>query len=118
MKLANDYKTCVKLAMDQFNEYYDHSIKDLLSIFPPDAKDKEGQPFWGGPKRCPSPIPLNLDEKIHNDFIFSYANLIALALGLEQIRDQAAVTEIARTVETKAYVPKKIKVVTPEEEKE
>merc|ERR1711976_75795 len=98
--------------------YYDHSIRDLLSIFPPDAKDKEGQPFWGGPKRCPSPITLNLDEKLHNDFVFSYANLIALGLGLEQNRNQAAVTEIARKVTCAAYVPKKIKVVTPEEEKE
>jgi len=83
LKCANDYATCVKLAMDHFNEYYDHSIRDLLSIFPPDAKDKEGQPFWGGPKRCPSPITMNLDEKLHNDFVFSYANLIALGLGLE-----------------------------------
>jgi len=69
--------------MDHFNEYYDHSIKDLLSIFPSDAKDKEGQPFWGGPKRCPSPITLDLNNKLHNDFIFSYSNLIALGLGLE-----------------------------------
>jgi len=84
LKLANDYKACVKLAMEHFNEYYDHSIRDLLSIFPADAKDKEGQPFWGGPKRCPSPITMNFDDKGCADFIFTYSNLIALALGLEQ----------------------------------
>lgn len=82
LKLANDYAACVKLAVDHFNEYYDHSIQDLLSIFPADAKDKEGQPFWGGPKRCPSPITLDLGSKTHADFVFSYANLIALGLGL------------------------------------
>ena len=104
--------------MDHFNEYYDHSIKDLLSIFPSDAKDKEGQPFWGGPKRCPSPITMDLNNKLHNDFVFTYSNLIALALGLEQNKNQSAVTEIAKKVVVAPYVPKKIKVVTPEEEKE
>ena len=117
LKLANDYTACVKLALDHFNEYYDHSIRDLLSIFPSDAKDKDGQPFWGGPKRCPSPITLDLNEEEHNMFVFTYSNLIALALGLEQNRDQAAVTAVARSVTAKPYVPKKIKVVTPEEEK-
>lgn len=104
--------------MEQYNEYYDHSIMDLLSIFPSDALDKDNNPFWGGPKRCPSPIPMDLDNKLCNDFVFSYANLIALALGIEQNRNQSDVTAIARTVQCAAYVPKKIKVVTPEEEKE
>ena len=87
LKVANDYGACVKLAIDHFNEYYDHDTRYLLSLFPPDAKEKNSffeQPFWRGPKRCPSPITLNLNEKTHNDFVFYFSNLIALALGLEQ----------------------------------
>jgi hypothetical protein len=30
------------LAKEQFNSYYDHTIRDLLSIFPKDHKDKDG----------------------------------------------------------------------------
>lgn len=96
-----------------FNDYYDHTIKDLLSIFPKDAKDKDGAPFWSGPKRAPSPIEFNPDNKAHSDFVYSYANLIAATLKIPENRDQAAVTNMARSTETPAYVPKKIKVELP-----
>jgi ubiquitin-activating enzyme E1 len=59
MKKENSFASCVKLARETFDAYYDHSIRDLLSIFPKDHVDKEGQPFWSGPKRAPSPIPFN-----------------------------------------------------------
>jgi len=52
----------------------------LLSIFPRDAKDKDGQPFWSGPKRAPSPIEFNADNDNHVGFVVAYANLIAYAL--------------------------------------
>jgi hypothetical protein len=42
MKQKGDFSMCVTLALEQFNNYYDHTIRDLLSIFPSDHLDKEG----------------------------------------------------------------------------
>ena len=84
MKKNADYGACMTLAREKFNEYYDHSIRDLLSIFPKDHKDKEGSPFWSGPKRCPSPVTFSIDDPIHLEFVLAYANLIAANLNIPQ----------------------------------
>ena len=118
IKKANTFETCIALAKDTFNSYFDHYIRDLLAIFPPDAKDKDGQAFWSGPKRCPSPVTFDTTNETHVNFVLSYANLFAFALSIPENRDVAAVTAMAAAAQAKPYVPKKIKVVTPEEEKE
>jgi ubiquitin-activating enzyme E1 len=117
MKQANSFEACVLLAKNCFNNYYHHTILDLLSIFPKDHVDKEGQPFWSGPKRAPSHIEFDPSNKMHAEFIVAYANLIATAMSIPENRDVAAVTAIAKNAQADPYVPKKIKVQTPEEEK-
>lgn len=124
MKKSADFAACVTQAREKFNEYYDHSIRDLLSIFPKDHKDKEGSPFWSGPKRCPSPVVFSADESIHMEFVLAYANLIAANLNIPQRpknKDGSLpkdVIDMARNAKVGNYVPKKIEVKTPEEEKE
>lgn len=81
-----------------------------MSLFPADHKDKEGQPFWSGPKRCPSPITFNEKDERHVGFILSYANLIAVALSIPENRDLEKVRAMAKKAKTKAYEPKKIEV--------
>ena len=98
------------MAKETFNQYFDYLIRDLLSLFPADHKDKEGQPFWSGPKRCPSPISFNEKDDRHLNFILSYANLIAVALSIPENRDVEKVRAIAKKVKVKAYEPKKIEV--------
>lgn len=95
-KQAGTFDNCVKLAKITFNDYYDHTIKDLLSIFPVDAKDKDGAPFWSGPKRAPSAIEFDPSVESHNEFVFSYANLIAAALKIPECKDRAAVIEMSK----------------------
>ena len=82
MKTENNYNSCIKLAKETYNAYYDHSIRDLLSIFPEDHLDKEGAKFWSGPKRAPSPIPFDANNEMHLLFVMTYANLIANALSI------------------------------------
>lgn len=115
---AASFENCVKLARECFNDYYDYTIKDLLSLFPKDAVDKEGAPFWSGPKRCPFAIVFDPSKKEHVDFIVSYSNLIAATLKIPENRDVAAVTDMAAKTTVADYVPKKIVVKLPEEEKE
>lgn len=91
---------------------------DLLSLFPKDAKDKEGAPFWSGPKRCPSAIPFDASNPDHIGFIVAYSNLIAFALKIPKNRDVENITEIVKGVKVPEYVPKKIVVKLPGEEGE
>lgn len=83
LKQKGDIGMCVTLAIEHFNGYFDHTIRDLLSIFPADHLDKEGQPFWSGPKRCPSPVTFDINNDIHFYFVQSYAKLIATALNIK-----------------------------------
>jgi len=110
---SGKFDNCVQLARACFDDYYDFTIKDLLSLFPRDAKDKEGAPFWSGPKRCPTPIPFDVNNKDHMSFIVSYSNLIAAALKIPENRDIAAIAQIVKGVTVPAYVPKKIEVKLP-----
>lgn len=110
------FENCVQLALTCFNDFFDYTIKDLLSLFPKDAKDKEGAPFWSGPKRCPSPIPFDASNPTHISFIVSYANLIATALKIPENRDAGAIAQIVKGSNVPAYVPKKIEVKLPGEE--
>lgn len=67
-------------------------------MFPKDAKDKEGAPFWSGPKRCPSAIPFDVNNKDHIGFVVAYANLIAFSLKIPENRDFDSVSEILKGV--------------------
>jgi len=113
---SGKFDNCVQLARACFDDYYNYTIMDLLSLFPKDAKDKEGAPFWSGPKRCPSAIPFDVNNKDHMGFIVSYSNLIAAALKIPENRDTAAIAQIVKGVTVPAYVPKKIVVKLPGEE--
>ena len=95
MKQNVSFETCILLAKNVFNEFYDHSIRDLLSVFPKDYKDKSGQPFWSGPKRCPSPITFNVNAPLHLSFVFAFANLVAGALNIPENRNQAEFAAMA-----------------------
>jgi len=90
----------------------------LLSIFPHDAKNKDGQPFWSGPKRAPSPITFDADNETHLMFVKCFANLIAEGLKIDKVNDLDKIKAMAKSAKVPEYVPKKIKVQLPEEEKE
>ncbi len=51
-------------------------------MFPEDHKDKEGQPFWSGPKRAPSPVKFDQNDPLHVHFVAAYSNMLAFILGI------------------------------------
>lgn len=108
------FATCVKLAKDCFNAFFDYGIRDILTAFPLDAKDKEGALFWSGPKRAPNAIAFDPKNADHMNFIVPFSNLIAAALGVPENRDVTAISEMAAAAEAAPYVAKKVEV---EEEK-
>ena len=107
------------MALDSFNEFFNYSITDLLTKFPKDYKDKNGQPFWGGPKRAPTPIVFDANDENHMMYVLTYSNLIAVALQIPENRSREAIREILGKTEAKPYAPGNTDdIKTPEEEKE
>lgn len=115
---TQSFEACVAIAKEQFNDFFDYSIRDLLYTFPLDAKDKEGNPFWSGPKRAPTAIAFDAENPLHINFILPFANLIAVACGIPENRNVNQVKDMAKAAQVKAYVAKKAEVKLPEEEKE
>jgi len=118
LKQKADFAMCMQVAREFFDSYFEHGILDLLALFPPDAKTKEGTPFWSGPKRCPTPAKFDVSDDIHFQYLLACANLIAFNLNIDQVRDTAVARDIAAKTAPKQYVQKKIVVETPEEQKE
>ena len=87
LKKSADFSKCVEVARQKFDELFDHSIQNLLHIFPADHKDKDGNPFWSGPKRAPHPIHFDASDPLHVHFVESCANLIAFNLNIPQNKD-------------------------------
>ena len=82
LKANADFGSCVQIARDLFDTFFNFNIRDLIGMFAPDALDSHGQPFWSGPKRCPDPIAFNPNDATHLMFVMSCANLIAFNLGI------------------------------------
>jgi ubiquitin-activating enzyme E1 len=110
--------SCVQEARAIYEEFYDYDIQDLLSLLPADHKDSSGNPFWSGPKRCPGPIPFDVEDPVAFSFVFNAANLIAVNIRIAPERDPDAVKALIAQTQSKGYVKKAIVVETPEEAKE
>jgi ubiquitin-activating enzyme E1 len=117
MKQTSDFARCVEIARDTFVFNFDHNIRDLMNIFPKDHLDSHGMPFWSGPKRAPDHITFDANDASHLAFIQAMANLIAFNLGMPEVRDIAAIKEMVGKLSYPQYLPKTIKVETPEEAK-
>jgi ubiquitin-activating enzyme E1 len=118
LKKSADFSKCVEIARKHYEDYFNHSIQNLLHIFPHDHLDKDGNQFWSGPKRAPTPQPFNPEDELHVHFVTACANLIAYNLGIPQNRDRHAVAHMAAKVEVADFKPKMIKIEVPGEKKE
>ncbi|CDW78639.1 ubiquitin-activating enzyme e1 family protein [Stylonychia lemnae] len=116
LKKSANFQQCIELARNHFESLFHHEIANLLHMFPEDYKDKEGQPFWSGPKRAPSPIPFNPDDELHVHFVTACANLIAHTLGIPQNRDSSLIAREANLAKVPEFQPRSIKVELPGEE--
>ena len=115
LKKSADFSKCVEVAREYFESLFNHQILNLLHIFPKDHKDKDGNPFWSGPKRAPDAIGFDPSDPLHVMFVAATANLIAFTLGIKQNRDLGAIAQKAAHTHVAEFKPKKIKVEVPGE---
>ena len=119
IKSAGSFEACVEFACKQFAENFTNAIEQLLHLFPKDYKDKDGHPFWSGPKRAPDVLQLDTSDELHLHFVSACANLVAFNVGIPQVRDKSKIAEIAAGVELPKFVPRSnIKIQVDENEKE
>ena len=81
-----------------------------MLTFPRDAKTKEGNPFWSGPKRAPTEQVFDAGNPLHVNFIVPMANLIAANLGIPENRNVAQITDMAAAAQVAEYKSSKVKV--------
>jgi molybdopterin/thiamine biosynthesis adenylyltransferase len=72
---------CIKYAIDTFYENYYNIINELLKSFPPDHVI-DNKLFWSCGKKCPKPIELNINNKLHMQYIISTTQLFAITLNI------------------------------------
>lgn len=89
---------CVEWARLHCEENFSNQIKQLLFNFPPDQQTSTGQPFWSGPKRCPTPMEFDVNDPLHLDYVFAAANLKAEIYGIPQVRDRNVIAELVSKV--------------------
>lgn len=77
-----NFDDCIKWARLEFEKKFNHDIKQLLYNFPLDAKTSNGEPFWSGAKRAPTPLTFDIKDPNHLDFIIGGACLRAFNFGI------------------------------------
>jgi len=111
------FRECIIWAREMFEELYNNSIQQLLFNFPKDSVTSSGQPFWSGPKRAPTPIIFDMNNKLHMDFIIAAANLHAFNYGLTGVTDVQVFKNELATITVKKFEPKKgVKIQVQENE--
>ena len=116
---SGTFEACVEFACKKFAENFTNSIKQLLHIFPKDYVDKDGHPFWSGPKRAPDVVDIDTSDEIHIHFISACANLIAFNVGIPQNRDKDDIAKIASKIKLPEFIPKSnVKIEIEEDAKE
>lgn len=74
---------CVRSAFDLFFLLFYVQINKLLRSFPADHMTEQGILFWSAPKRPPVAIEFDINNEMHNLFIYSAAKLYKNAFGIE-----------------------------------
>jgi ubiquitin-activating enzyme E1 len=81
------FQDCIAFGRRKFQELFHDSILQLLYNFPPDQLTSTGQPFWSGPKRCPTPLVFDANDSNHLGFVMACANLRAANFGIKGDRN-------------------------------
>jgi len=82
----------------RFEKLFNHDIKQLLHVYPLDAKTKDGNLFWSLPKRPPVPIDFDKENMLHCTFITSMACLRATVFFVDIPSEAPRSDEFRKTV--------------------
>ena len=76
------FADCVAFARRKFQKYFVNDSKQLLHVYPLDAKTKDDKPFWTLPKRPPKGLAFDPADPLHQTFLVAAAVLRAREFGI------------------------------------
>jgi|694.fasta_scaffold101824_1 ubiquitin-activating enzyme E1 len=117
--MPKSFDDCIKFAYNQWYEYYNFQIDQLLYKFPSDSVTSTGSLFWSGAKKCPHVIDFDLNNVNHLGYIVALSNLWAHVFGMSYNKDMEYIKRILhKFIPPKSVINKDIKIsVNDEEEK-
>lgn len=102
------FETCIKHSRYDLQQLFHNEIAQILYNFPIDFMTSEGQPFWSGPKRAPTPLEFDINDPDMLGYIVASANLYANMIGIPQSRNIHEIATIANRIEIAPFVPKRV----------
>ncbi|EPY35509.1 ubiquitin-activating enzyme E1 [Angomonas deanei] len=111
-------KDCIQKARVLFQEYFHDNFEQLLFNMPVDKRNEDGQLFWSGAKRPPTPQVFNPQCERDADFVYHTANLIAGIYGLPELKlSRKEAAEYAASIEVAPFVARTVTFSTSEKDK-
>ena len=100
---------CIVWARNKFEKYFYETPSQLLFSFPSDYVDGQGQKFWSGAKRPPTPTHYDPKNDLHVDFVIAAASLRAYVFGLteDEFKPQDLASLRAQVVRETSMLPVK-----------
>ena len=77
------FDDCIYWSLERFYQKFNHQIKQLLYSYPRDTETSNGSNFWSGGKRCPDELVFDINNELHNEYIFHTSILIAEMFSIE-----------------------------------
>jgi len=115
-KRPRTFSDCVEFARIKFEQYYVHKTLQLLHNFPLDHKtDDKGTLFWSSPKRPPTTLKFDWNDKLHRQFIVSMASLWAQVWGIVHHNNLEEIEKVISSRSIPSFTPKSNKRIVTDE---
>ena len=98
--INNDFDECIRIALEEYKESFNNSIIRILNKNPPNSLNEDGTKFWSGDKRCPTPLPFDVQNKLAFLFIKKYAQILANSMSITQIKDDKLLIEKIKEIDS------------------
>ncbi|RNC46678.1 ubiquitin-like modifier-activating enzyme 1 [Trypanosoma cruzi] len=114
-----DAADCVRIARRLYHEYFSDAFRQLLYNIPIDKRNENGELFWSGAKKPPTPQEFSPDSELSMSFVYHCAYLLACVYGLPPFTlSRADVARVAGETSVPEFVPRQAVFATSEAEKE
>ncbi|ESL12036.1 ubiquitin-activating enzyme E1 [Trypanosoma rangeli SC58] len=119
VRWPNDAADCVRIARALYHEYFNDAFRQLLYNIPVDKRNENGEMFWSGAKKPPTPQEFSPDSELNMSFVYHCAYLLACVYGLPQFTlSREEVMQMAQETAVPEFVPRQAIFATSEAEKE
>ncbi|GET88716.1 ubiquitin-activating enzyme E1, putative [Leishmania tarentolae] len=108
---------CVRLARLLYQQHFNDGFRQLLHNLPLDKRNEDGQLFWSGAKKPPTPQEFDAHSEQDSEFIYHCAFLFAKVYQLSDFSlSKEETAKLAAAVTVPDFVPRHAVFATSENE--